>query len=118
VDSSLFTVGLGPIGADGTIHAVLERAKLAVPSEIRAHSPDNGKLLWNVPIPGLHAMPNVPVLRDDGVLLVGMVLDHEQANETTVLVAVQTRSPGLARSGWPRDHHDNRNTCNAGSPLP
>jgi hypothetical protein len=38
--------------------------------------------------------------------------------KSTALIAVQTRSPGLARSPWPRPRHDNQNTSNQGTPIP
>jgi hypothetical protein len=59
-------------------------------------------------------------LRADGALIFsGMLgnLDNPGSWEGTYLFAVQTRSPGLAHSPWPRARHDNQSTGNQGTPL-
>jgi hypothetical protein len=54
-------------------------------------------------------------LRPDGVLLMGVKLGPSNA-ETSNLIAVQTRSPGLDRSAWPKVGFDNRNSSKQSQP--
>jgi len=97
------------VGADGTIYTVACEA--GPPKNVaRAYSPDLAEY-WTFDLGGdrfcLGITGNV-VLDEDGV----MYLMRNSPNITgTQIVAIQTRSPGLADSSWPSWRHDNRGTA-------
>ena len=91
--------GLVAIGADGT--AYLEDCSQQ-PAEIVALGPAL-EPLWRLAIDG--ECPSDALLADDGVLF---LLNSVGARYQ--LVAVQTTSPGLARTGWTLWTHDARAT--------
>ena len=107
---------MGPIGADGTLHALVENVGLPgnkyPPSHVRAYS-RQGKLLWKVPLEGMHG-PSYPLLLQDGSLIFGTQIEPSKG---TYLISVQTTSPGLAPSAWPRAYHDNQSSGNQSTPL-
>jgi len=108
--------GLGPIGADGTLHARVQNGgppgKKYEPDHIRGYS-GQGKLLWKVPIEGMNSLSN-PLLLQDGSLIFGAAISPSKG---TYLFSIQTTSPGLAPSGWPRAYHDNQSSGNQSTPL-
>jgi len=115
--TGLWSTTIRPIGADGTIYTIFSDAWSpgGEPSQVRAYSLA-GQELWKLPVPGLFT-DGTAVLRNDGMLIFsGMI--REGTTDNTYLIAVQTRSPGLAKSPWPRGRHDNQNTGNQGTPLP
>ncbi len=61
---------------------------------------------WRLPVPGYCGVTNV-VLADDGMLYFG----RPATGDGTEIVAIQTPSPGLARSAWPTWRHDKRATA-------
>jgi hypothetical protein len=95
-------------GGDGTIYTVGCVASQPPTDRISAYSLDL-KPLWNIDLGGacLGMTGNV-VLDDNGV----MYLMRSSPNiYGTQVMAIQTRSPGLADSSWPSWRHDNRGTA-------
>jgi outer membrane protein assembly factor BamB len=86
-------------GADGTIYTVDGRIVLA-------HLLDLTEL-WRLDLGSGAEITGTVVLDDDGM----MYLVHPSESGGTELVAIQTRSPGLADSSWPSIRHDNRGTA-------
>ena len=81
------------------------------PSQVRAYS-SSGKLLWKLLIPGMNADSGVhsqPVLLDDGTLVLAAWVETK-TEQGAFLYGIQTKSPGMAKSAWPRALHDNANT--------
>jgi outer membrane protein assembly factor BamB len=100
-------------GADGTIYNYsCVDGKNSI-NRILAYSYDL-KELWRLDLGGAlcyHITGNV-VLDDDGVMYLMRNGDAEGgAIESTQVIAIQTRSPGLADSSWPSLRHDNRGTA-------
>lgn len=111
---------VGPIGADGALYTVIANRALgepAGPSRVRAYS-RAGLELWSVPVPGLSVQTTggQPVLRSDGLLVLGGTVS-ETGPDKAYLFAVQTPSPGLTKSAWPRALHDNQSSANLSTPL-
>ncbi len=95
-------------GADGTIYTY--RCEDATPAvnRILAYSPDL-KELWRFDLGGEYCrtiIGNV-LLDDDGM----MYMKRQNDSYSTEVIAIQTRSPGLADSSWPSWRHDNRGTA-------
>lgn len=67
-----------------------------------------GDLLWSVPL-GPSSIEASAALGCDGVLFVGTT--------DGTIVAIQTDSPGLLPSSWPRLQHDNRNSGSLTTPI-
>ncbi len=111
-------VWIGPLGADGVLYATVNHSlpSDSPPGALHAYSSSSGNLLWKYPFPG-EQLKGAPVLLPDGKLIVVAVAGGATPTGS-YLVAIQTASPGLARSGWPRAAHDNRNTWSAQTPLP
>jgi hypothetical protein len=86
------------IGADGTIYTYFH-------ANIAAYSRDL-KMLWHWSAPAPSGTLYGAVLDRSGVLYLAT-----DGSTGTVLTALQTRSPGLARSAWPAHRHDNRGTA-------
>jgi hypothetical protein len=95
------------VGADGTLYAA-EFGSPSSPSKLVALSPELAEL-WTIDIPSAMPYGTSAVLGDDGVLYtqIGTV-------DGSAVIAIQTKSPGLARSSWPTYRHDNRSTNWAG----
>jgi hypothetical protein len=98
-------------GADGTIYTVACAASGPPTDRILAYSPDLSPL-WQLDLNGgkgfCQGMTGNVVLDDDGV----MYLMRASPNTSgTQVIAIQTRSPGLADSSWPSWRHDNRGTA-------
>lgn len=112
-------IHLGPIGADHTLYVfVANKGLYGDPSgkaHLRAYSLD-GKLKWTFTIPDL-AHVGEPLLLKNGQLVFAASFLRAKGKEY-VIMAVQTPSPGLATTGWPRRGHDNLNSDNAATPLP
>ena len=116
------SIGAGPVevegrplvaGADGTIYTVRceESQQVGTPAinRILAYSSDLTEL-WRFDLGGdfCMGMTGNVVLDDDGV----MYLMRSSPNTSgTQVMAIQTRSPGLADSSWPSWRHDNRGTA-------
>jgi outer membrane protein assembly factor BamB len=96
-------------GADGTIYTFRsQNVGTAALNRIVAYSYDL-KELWHLDLGGqtsLGITGNI-VLDDDGVLY----LTRQAPGPSTEVIAIQTRSPGLADSSWPSLRHDNRGTA-------
>ncbi|MBN2574428.1 MAG: PQQ-binding-like beta-propeller repeat protein [Deltaproteobacteria bacterium] len=96
-------------GADGTIYTVRCEGGTPPINRIVAYTSDLLPL-WSFDLGGdfcLGMNGNV-VLDDDGV----MYLKRTSPNlSSTQVMAIQTRSPGLADSSWPSWRHDNRGTA-------
>lgn len=98
------------VGADGTIYTMVWAAS-GVPDSacalrIIAYSRDLTET-WRIDVPsGCLSIYGV-VLDRDGVLYVST---DDFSAEAMNLYAIQTRSPGLARSSWPSRRHDNQGT--------
>jgi hypothetical protein len=92
-------------GADGTTYTVLCHAGNQLSTTVLAYDSQLA-VLWQLDIgPGC---PNGPgALTDDGMIY---LTRPAQNNPTTELIAIQSTSPGLARSSWPTLRHDNRGT--------
>lgn len=69
---------------------------------------NQGDLLWSVPL-GPSSIEASAALGCDGILFVGTT--------DGTIVAIQTDSPGLLPSSWPRFQHDNRNTGSLTTPI-
>ena len=100
-------------GADGTIYTVGCQASQQVGTPatnwILAYSSDLAEL-WRFDLGGgsCLGMTGSVVLDEDGV----MYLMRSSPNTSgTQVMAIQTRSPGLADSSWPSWRHDNRGTA-------
>jgi outer membrane protein assembly factor BamB len=101
------------IGADGTVYTVNCEGGTAQGGSppafpLRAYSPDLMEQ-WSFELgPDSCNMTGNVVLDEDGVLY----LMRRSPNITgTQVMAIQTRSPGLADSSWPSWRHDNRGTA-------
>jgi outer membrane protein assembly factor BamB len=102
------------VGADGTLYTV--SCKYTNPPENRlyAYSPTLDEL-WRLNLGKNSWCPmGNGVLDSDGVLY--FVIPDENKPVTDV-IAIQTKSPGLAPSAWPMIRHDNRGTMWL-TPLP
>jgi outer membrane protein assembly factor BamB len=97
--------GARALGADGTIYATrCTEAGLDAVLDLFAYSPALD-LLWSMSLPGAcHDRISI-VLADDGVLY----LTRPKLKETEV-IAIQTRSPGLAATGFAKYGYNNRQT--------
>jgi hypothetical protein len=100
-------------GADGTIYTVRcegsQQVGTPAINRILAYSSDLTEL-WRFDLGGdfCIGMTGNVVLDDDGV----MYLMRSSPNSSgTQVMAIQTRSPGLADSSWPSWRHDNRGTA-------
>jgi hypothetical protein len=96
------------VGADGTIYVSDGVGNATTPSALRiiAYSRELNEL-WRIDqTVGCCALYG-EVLDRDGVLYVSTSGDEYS---TIKLFAIQTRSPGLARSSWPSARHDNQGT--------
>jgi hypothetical protein len=97
------------LGADGTYYVTECSATTDSLSEmtIRAYSPDVAPL-WSLEL-GRPCIYSPLVLADDGVLYVAR--EHTDGVEDGIeVLAIQTRSPGVAPTAWPTRQHDNRAT--------
>jgi outer membrane protein assembly factor BamB len=110
---------IGPVGANLVLYAITYNGGLPNdpdgPPEVRAYSLE-GKVLWKLPMEGMRVDQSDALLRPDGTLIFGALLRNEKV-PGVYLVAVQTRSPGMARTPWPRARHDNQNTGNLATKL-
>ncbi len=97
--------GARALGADGTIYATrCTEAGLDAVLDLFAYSPALD-LVWSMSLPGAcHDRISI-VLADDGVLY----LTRPKLKETEV-IAIQTRSPGLAATGFAKYGYNNRQT--------
>jgi hypothetical protein len=96
-------------GADGTIYTVRCESGTPPVNRIVAYTSDLLPL-WSFDLGGDYClgMNGNVVLDDDGV----MYLKRTAPNLAgTQVMAIQTRSPGLADSSWPSWRHDNRGTA-------
>jgi outer membrane protein assembly factor BamB len=97
-------------GGDGTIYTVRCEDTSPAINRILAYSSDLQKL-WSFDLGGgkyCSGMTGNVILDDDGV----MYLMRSSPNiYGTQVMAIQTRSPGLADSSWPSWRHDNRGTA-------
>ena len=82
-------------------------------SKVRGYSPA-GEVRWELVLPFL-APFSKPLLFKDGKLV--FVAPFGTPKEE-YLVAIQTPSPGLAKTIWPRAFHDNQNSRWAGYAVP
>jgi outer membrane protein assembly factor BamB len=111
---------VGPIGADGVIYALIDNIGpggiIDGPPRVRAYS-RQGKELWNLDLLGasLNSFLGNPALLANGLLFFGARYT-ESGVEKSYALAVQTPSPGLAKSPWPRAGHDNQNSANLATP--
>ena len=96
------------VGADGVLYAVEYRSG-RTSSTIAALTPGLVQQ-WTVEVPGELDQDSSAALADDGVLY----LQLASASSRNSVVAIQTTSPGLARSSWPALRHDNGATNWAG----
>jgi outer membrane protein assembly factor BamB len=88
------------IGADGTIYGVTcDSPGYEGPSRLIAYDPSLHEL-WRLEL-GPSCPTTTPVIGDDGIMYFG-----RWVGDVTDLIAVQTSSPGLAKSGWPTRRHD------------
>jgi outer membrane protein assembly factor BamB len=100
-------------GADGTIYTVsCAASQPPTPTDrISAYSPDLTPL-WHLDLNGgnglCQGMTGNVVLDDDGVMYLMRASPNTYG---TQVMAIQTRSPGLADSSWPSWRHDNRGTA-------
>jgi len=112
----------GPLGADGELYAVAfgnsvyKDGKLVTPQRLISYSVHERRYKTQLDLTDYRLSPSSPALLPDGTLLFFTADDGEGAGNTH-LIAVQTRSAGLARSGWPKDGHDNRNSGDVSTPL-
>jgi len=94
-------------GADGTLYTVYCQYAPRGTNQLIAYSPDLTEL-WRLDLGG--ASGGCPagngVLDSDGVLYLVRMGEGGEID----LLAIQTRSPGLADSSWPSLRHDNRGT--------
>jgi|GEM_PF-562952 len=94
------------VGADGVIYFGAESCILY------AVNPD-GTLGWQHTIFGLNW--SGPAITADGTLYMGGIDNGDYGYYKGAFCAVATSSQGLARSPWPKFHHDNRNTGRFGA---
>jgi outer membrane protein assembly factor BamB len=100
------------VGADGTVYTV--NCRYANENRLYAYSPTLDEL-WRLNLGKNSWCPmGNGVLDSDGVLY--FVIPDENKPVTDV-IAIQTKSPGLAPSAWPMIRHDNRGTMWL-TPLP
>ena len=96
-------------GADGTVYTFrCDDIGMTSTNRILAYSYDL-KELWRLDLSAracLGITGNV-VLDDDGT----MYLSRPGESTGAEIIAIQTRSPGLANSSWPSFRHDNRGTA-------
>ncbi|WP_428267545.1 PQQ-binding-like beta-propeller repeat protein [Haliangium sp.] len=92
------------LGADGTLYAVAcDSSGYDGPSRLYAYDQDLNQQ-WMLPLGD--ACPMVgPVIDDQGRLYLGWYRDR-----ATEIIAIQTRSPGLADTSWPTRRRDPRGT--------
>jgi hypothetical protein len=99
-------------GADGTIYVYMTPRFNADKQRDRltAYSLDL-KELWRLELPdsGAGLIGNV-ILDDDGMMYVARGGKTSGLPRGLEVLAIQTRSPGLADSSWPSLRHDNRGT--------
>lgn len=92
------------IGADGTIYAVAcDSSAYDGPSRLHAYSPALEEQ-WMLPLGDACPVAG-PVIDADGRLYFAWYFER-----TAEIVAVQTASPGIARTSWPVRRHDARGT--------
>jgi outer membrane protein assembly factor BamB len=116
------TAGVGPkpnrgfpiaVGADGTLYTVSCRGTDPPENRLYAYTPALDELwLLNLGKNSWCPLGN-GVLDSDGVLY--FAIPNEDGGTTDVM-AIQTKSPGLAPSAWPMLRHDNRGTMWLTSP--
>jgi outer membrane protein assembly factor BamB len=96
-------------GADGTIYTYRSQAgTFPAINRLLAYSPEL-KELWRIEFTAQESLGingNI-ILDEDGVLY----LSRPDITSGTEILAIQTRSPGLADSSWPSFRHDNRGTA-------
>jgi hypothetical protein len=94
-------------GADGTIYTVYCQYAPQRTNQLIAYSPDLTEL-WRLDLGGANGgcPAGNGVLDSDGVLYLVRMGEGTEID----LLAIQTRSPGLADSSWPSLRHDNRGT--------
>ncbi|MCK5651743.1 MAG: PQQ-like beta-propeller repeat protein [Gemmatimonadetes bacterium] len=90
------------IGADGTIYFGAETGFFYAVDAA-------GNLKWSIKLNGGNVWSS-PALLDDGTLYFGNVGLSWEGEWYGYLFAVQTNSPGLAASPWPKFRRNNRNT--------
>jgi hypothetical protein len=95
------------VGADGTLYA-LEFQSFRTTSKLVALSPLLQQM-WTLDVPAEFGSYPTPALADDGVLY-----SEGATAQGSVVIAIQTPSPGLARASWPSLRHDNGATSWAG----
>lgn len=89
------------IGADGTIYvASYDTTQYTFKKYLYAISPA-GQIIWRF---YGDAIQGPPAIAPDGTIYIG--------SQTGTLYAIHSNSPGLAKSAWPRFHHDNKGTGN------
>lgn len=103
LENTPFSVGrIAAVGADDTVYVTSCSPSLtAVPLELVAYSRELTEK-WRLTIGNNCAETNV-LIADDGLL-------YFAASTGVEIVAVQTPSPGLARTAWPSTRHDNHAT--------
>ena len=95
------------VGQDGTLYAVSCMYSNPPENRLYAYSPELDEL-WHLDLgKNVYCPFGNGVLDDDGVLYFAI---PSESNVGTDVVAIQTKSPGLARSAWPMIRHDNRGT--------
>ncbi len=96
----------GLVGADGIAYVFMSDPTRGLGSTLVAlDTTRDYREIWRVDL-GARVFLHGAALSDEGVLYVGAT--NEKANSE--LVAIQTTSPGLAKTGWPTFRHDNRQT--------
>jgi outer membrane protein assembly factor BamB len=101
------------LGSDGVSYAITRPSGGARSSQLIAFD-ETLHELWRIDFPGqtLPLSSYGPTLDEDGTLY--LVLENVAAGTprpgTSQLIAVQTTSPGLARSAWPTYRHDSQGT--------
>jgi outer membrane protein assembly factor BamB len=92
------------VGADDTLYTI--SCYMTNPAENRLYAYDSTlNELWHLDLgKTAHCPMGHGVLDDDGVLY--LTISHEQGGGGQDMMAIQTKSPGLARSAWPMTRHD------------
>jgi outer membrane protein assembly factor BamB len=96
------------VGADGTLYTVSCYKTNPPENRLYAYDPDLNEV-WHLDLGKYSYCPiGNGVLDTDGILY--LAIPDEQGVGGDDIMAIQTKSPGLARSAWPMIRHDNRGT--------
>ena len=104
----------GPVGADDALHVLrCQHTKTGFRNLLEAFDMKTGARLNRAELPFLGCVAKQAVLLNNGLL----VTMRQDINENAHVVAIQTKSPGLAKTVWPTFCADNARSCNASIAL-